>query len=92
VLPVRDAGQDDAVEVGEDGGEGFAALGRRRRQRGAHLAGGDLRPHREGADPGPVVGDPVDDLVAVLPELLGRHVRRRLGHPLTVLRGPRASS
>ena len=31
-------------------------------------------------DPRPVVGDPVDDLVAVLPELLGSHVRCRLGH------------
>jgi hypothetical protein len=42
VLPVRHAGQDDAVEVGEDGGERLTVLGRRRRQHGAHLAGGDL--------------------------------------------------
>ena len=80
VLPVRDAGQHDPVEVGEDGGERLALLGRGAGQGRADLAGGDLRAHRQRVDPGPVVGDPVDDLVAVLAELLGSHVRNWLGH------------
>ena len=84
VLPVRRPGQDDPVEVGEDGRDRLALLRGGGRQGGADLAGGDLRAHREGLDPGPVVGDPVDDLVAVLPELLGSHVRCRLGHEATV--------
>ena len=88
VLPVRDAGQHDPVEVGQHGRERLALLGCRRRQRLAHVAGRHLRAHGQRADPAPVVGDPVDDLVAVLAELLGSHVRRRLGHPATVFGDP----
>ena len=88
VLPVREPGDDDAVEVGEDVGEGLALLRGSGGQRGPHVARRDRRPHGEGADPRPVVGDPVDDLVAVLPELLGGHVRSRLGHPVTLGTAP----
>ena len=50
VLPVGDAGQDDAVQVGQDGGERLALLGGGDRQGGADVAGGDLRADRERTD------------------------------------------
>ncbi len=94
VLPVRRPREHDPVEVGEDRRDRRAALGGGRREGRADLAGGDLRAHREGLDPGPVVGDPVHDLVAVLPELLGSHVRCRLGHGTNRIgrRRPKAAS
>ena len=82
VLPVRDA---------RAGRRGRGRRGRRRTARPARArAAGRAARTSPGAtcertgkrpDPRPVVGDPVDDLVAVLPELLGRHVRSGLGHP-----------
>ncbi len=76
VLPVRDARQDRRVEVGEQVRERFTVLGRVRRQGGPDVTGGHLREHRQRFEAFLVVGDPVDDLVPVPPELRRRHVRR----------------
>ena len=79
VLPVRQAGHEDRVEVREDRVERLG-FGRRRRR--------EARPStcaRLGRAPSPaasecraVVGDPVDELVAVLAELVGGHRALRL--------------
>ena len=75
VLPVGDAGQDLLVQVAQHRLERFAVLGWVRRQRGPQRPGRHLRQHRERLDPFVVVGDPVDDAVAVLAELRRVHVR-----------------
>ena len=45
MLPVREAGHDDAVEIGQDGVEGFGRLRRVGGQRGLDLAGRGARHH-----------------------------------------------
>src|SRR5579864_9761674 len=73
-LPVRDAGEDEVLDVAEDRVEGLALLRPSRRQLGAELAGLRLGEDGEGFDFAVVVGDPVDDGVAVTAELAGGHV------------------
>ena len=77
VLPVGQAGDDDPIEVGEHGVEGLG-LGRG--------VGGELVAHPAGLgrggdgeplDPLEVVGDPVDERVALLAEVLGGHAGER---------------
>ena len=79
MLPVRDAGQDQAAQVGQHLLVRLALLGRMRGQRRPHLTGPHLRPHRMRFDRAQVVGDPVDHLLAIVTELLWRHVPRH-GH------------
>ena len=80
VVPVRDARQQHAVEVGEHVGERLGRLGRRGRQARADLARLDRRHHVALADALEVVGRPVDRGVAVGPELLRiRHAREARG-------------
>ena len=45
MVPVRDAGHQHALEVGEDGVEGLAVGGRVGGERRGDLAGPDLREH-----------------------------------------------
>jgi hypothetical protein len=71
---VRHAGDDDALEVGEDVGERLAARRRRRRELGAHVAGRHPREHRIALGLREVAGDPVDERVGVVPELRDREV------------------
>ena len=77
VLPVGQAGDDDPIEVGEHRVEGLG-LGRG--------VGGELVAHPAGLrrggdgeplDPLEVVGDPVDERVALLAEVLGGHAGER---------------
>jgi hypothetical protein len=58
MVPVRDAGNDDALEVVEQGVEVLALLGHRGRHRGRDLAGAHLRQHREIPDAFEVASDP----------------------------------
>ena len=80
VLPVRQAGHDDLVEVGEQGVERLArpraptAGSARRTSPGATCESTGRSSRR-----GPVVGDPVDGGVALAAELLGRHVAGSCG-------------
>ena len=66
MVPVRDAGDEDPLEVGEDALERLALLGRLRRQRVADLAGLDARKHRIARRIVEVVGDPVGEEWAFL--------------------------
>jgi hypothetical protein len=95
MLPVREAGQDDPVEVGEDRLEALGRLGRRGAQPGAYGARLDAGHDGVLGGPGAVVGDPVDDLVAEAAELLGVHrgpyasrSRRRVSPPSIVTTCP----
>ena len=85
VVPVRDAGQQHAIEVGEHVRERLGLLGRRRRQPRADLARLDRRHHGPLADALEVVGRPVDGGVAVGAELLRiRHAREASVRPRSV--------
>ena len=73
VLPVHQAGHDDAVDVGEHGGERLG-LGRGVLRQLAHdVAGLHVGRHRPLLDRLDVVGDPVDESVPGVAELLRRH-------------------
>jgi hypothetical protein len=58
MVPVRDAGNDDTLEVVEQGVEVLALLGHRGRHRGRDLARADLRQHGEVARALEVTHDP----------------------------------
>ncbi len=73
VLPVREAGEDEGVEVGEDVGEGLGLVGRRGGELGGDGAGLDLGHDGTVGEGGAVVGEPVDELMAVGAELFGGH-------------------
>ena len=79
-LPVGDAGQDHALDVGQDVLERLGMLGGMGRERRPDVTGRDRGQHRPPLDRLHVSGDPLDDLGAVAPELVGRHVERGLGH------------
>ena len=68
MIPVRQAGDEQAFEVGHDGLERFTLFGRVRRQGGCDRAGPIARKYRIVLDVLEVVGDPVDELVTVTPE------------------------
>ena len=71
MVPVRDPGQDAAVELGEGVGPGAGLLGSVRRQRLEQLAGPDTREHRQLRHPLEEAGDPLDRLVPEPSPLLG---------------------
>src|SRR5690606_11951383 len=73
VLPVGDARNDDALEVGEDALERLAGHGLRRGQLCRDLAGPYLRPHRIPLDIGQIVRHPVDEGMAVAAKLVQVH-------------------
>ena len=85
MLPVRQAGHDDAIEVGEHGGERFGLLGRMRGQLRPHPAGIDRRLHRPVGYRLPVVGDPINDCPALTAESLGIEGRQWLGGHAVIL-------
>ena len=95
VLPVRDAGQDTRSRSARTASNGSPLLRRAGGQRRRATSPGATR-DRTGSDShaAPVVGDPVDDLVAVLAELLGGHVprvtaaRHRPRQPVAAVAGP----
>ena len=73
MLPLGQPGHDDSLDVGHHDVERFGLgrwmLGELR----AHVAGGDGRSDGALLDRADVVGDPVDQVVAVGAELVGRH-------------------
>jgi hypothetical protein len=70
---VRQPGNDDAVEVVEDGGEGLGMVGRPGGELRLDRAGLDRRHHGVLLDLLAVVGNPVHYRVAEAAELVGRH-------------------
>ena len=86
VVPVRDARQDDAVEVGDDAREAVGLLRAARRAAAPRTSPGCTRLITgQLADVLAVVGDPVDQLVAERAELVGVHGALRVdrGESLT---------
>src|SRR5512146_2178215 len=77
MLDLRHARDDDALEVGQHLAERLGLPRGPLRQLARHLARLHLRLNRQLRDPGPVVRDPVDQLVAGRPELLRSHVASR---------------
>ena len=75
MIPVRQAGHEHALEVGHDGVERFAVFRRAGGQRRGDVAGLDAGEDRISLDVFEVVGDPVDELVAVAPEIRRVHAR-----------------
>ena len=78
VLPVHDPRDDDLVDVGHHGVPRLRLRGRVGRQPTANVARLDGGRHRERVKALEVVGDPVDQLVTVLAELVGFHVLLRV--------------
>ena len=72
-LRLGDPRDDDAVEVAQHLLERLRRLRRVRGEAGRHLAGLDLRRHRQVRDAPAVIGDPVDERWRGGAELLGRH-------------------
>ena len=76
VLPVHEAGHDDAVDIGEHCSERldlrWGVLG----ELAADVARPDVGRHRQLLDRVEVAGDPVDELVPGPAELLRRHARQ----------------
>ena len=85
MVPVRDAGQEDALEVGEDGVERLAGLRGGRRELRADLPRPGAGQHGVAVVLTEVGRDPVDEVAPVTPELVRRHVaegvRRLRRHP-----------
>ena len=75
MIPVGETRDDHAFEVRHDAVERLRIVGRGRRQRGGHIAGRDLRQDRIFFRVLEVLGNPVDELVAVLPERGRVHVQ-----------------
>ena len=71
MLPVRQRGQQQAVDVLQHRVETLRLFGRRRWQAGQQRAGFDGRLDRSVGDVGAVVGDPVDDAMAKPTKILG---------------------
>jgi hypothetical protein len=78
---VSDAGHDDAIEVGEHLAERLDTGGRVLGECGADVAGLHLTGHWVLLDVLQVLGDPVDECVAVLAEVVGSHRAKLLPGP-----------
>src|SRR5262249_10574083 len=74
-LPVSHARQNQLFHVFQDGLERFPRDRSVRGERGANLPGLHPRKHWEGLDAGVVVSDPVDNGMAVPPEVIGGHMK-----------------
>ncbi len=77
VIPVGEGWNDEALEVLEDDIHGFGLFGRAGGELVDEVAGLHVGEHGVIAGVGEVVGDPVDDFVAVLAELVRSHGLRR---------------
>ena len=75
MVPVGDGRHDEAIEIGEDGLHGLAALGTAGGQSVGELAGLDGRKHGVALGMSEIIGDPIDRLVAVAAEFVGSHFR-----------------
>ena len=89
VVPVRDAGQQDRVEVLEHRGERLALLRRRRGEPCADLARLDLCEHGEIAAVLEVPGDPVDRRISILAKAHSRSLSLEAEGPHATLAGHR---
>ena len=77
MLPKRKSGQDDPIQIGDDLAEVFRLVRRRGRQCVADLAGPGSGHHRPLRQALVVVGQPVDELVAITTEFLRCHANPR---------------
>ena len=75
VLPKRKAGHDDAIEVLDRRAEIFRLVRRRGGQGVADFARLGLRHHRPVGQALMIVGEPIDELMAVAAEVFRRHER-----------------
>ncbi|MCY1446481.1 hypothetical protein D9M71_630530 [compost metagenome] len=87
---MRQAGHHQVVHIIEDRRERLALPGRSSRQGGLEVARLDLRHDRAFGHTLAVVGDQVDQLVAVLAELFGGHASSPVVYPLPVPASSRA--
>jgi hypothetical protein len=79
MIPVRDAGDDQTLEVIEHSVDGLGLARRRVRQRRRDLAGSNSRNDREALRVLEIVGHPRDDALRVLSELVRRDVTNEEG-------------
>ena len=79
---MRDARQDQRVEIAEDGLEGLGRLRRLRGQGAPEIPGADLRHDGPFGDPGAKIGDSVDEFMPDAAEVFRRHVHPPLRRPL----------
>jgi hypothetical protein len=70
MVPVREAGDEDPLEVGEDPLERLALLRRSRRQRRADVAGADAGEDRIARRIVEVIRDPVGETMRLLTEVV----------------------
>jgi hypothetical protein len=70
MIPVREAGNDDAFEVAEDRFEAFAAFWRARGESIPDLAGADTRQDRIAIRLLEIIGDPVRQAMRVQAEVV----------------------
>ena len=75
MIPVRQARDEHALEVGHDRVERFALFRRAGGQRGRDVTGPRAGQDGVAFDVLEVIGDPLDELVAVAPEIYCLHVR-----------------
>ena len=80
MVPVRGRGNDQPIEVGQDGVHRFAVLRRVRGKRGGHVTGRHRRQHAAFFDAGDEIGDPIGHRVGVAAQFVGMHVARAIGH------------
>src|SRR5580765_5610914 len=73
MVPVGEAGDEDAFEVGEDGAEGFGILRRLLWKRCGDVARLYAGEYRISIRVFEVIGDPVDQLVTMPAEVIGLH-------------------
>ena len=74
MVPMRDGRQDQFIDIGEDRAKIFASLRCRLGQVLRQPARLDLREHGKLFNMLKVIGDPVDQFVAVFAELLRGHI------------------
>ena len=76
MVPVRDAGHDQALEIGEDGFHRFAALRPGGGQGIGQFPRLEWRKHGITLGASKVIGDPIDRAVAMAAKFFGSHWRR----------------
>ena len=86
LIPMRDAGHDNVVEIGEHIVERFGVRGRRHWQLRFHVTRLHTRQHRISIVVLQIIGDPIDELFAVFTEVVGVHVAKvRFGHKSSLI-------
>lgn len=71
---MRQRRQDQSIDIGDDVGHRFAVFRRSERQLGFQIARLNLRKHRQLFNAFEVIGDPIDQFMAMTAELFAGHV------------------